>query len=326
MSIAKGYHLIDQVYKSGTGVNKIYKGTDLVYDRSLKNKFEYLYIYATAPESDTEAVIAGTVSLINGVNLPNVEYSRDGVNWTTWNYSALDLYGPVLSEESSPIYSYIFFRGNNPNGFSQNSTSAVSYFDIRDNLNGRAYITIGGNIMSLLYKDSFWKEDIYPNNTIPISNCFYKLFQNCNIYSCLGGPGRYNDSNVGVLRLPAKNLTNFCYGSMFSNCSLLKYGPPILPATTLVDWCYGNMFQFSGIENAPFLPATVLKQSCYQYMFYYCSKLKYIKTAATDISATNCMYRWLDSGSATGTFVKKAGVTFPSGTSGIPNGWTVEEI
>jgi len=328
MSIALGDNKIDQIYINNTGANKIYRGTNLVYDRSLQNKFEYFYVYAAG---GVDQGTVGTVSLKNGVNIPNVEYSYDGITWTTWNFSSLNLVGPVTSEESGLIYSFIFFRGNNPNGFSLNTSSAVSYFEIKDNINGKAYITIGGNIMSLLYKDSFWKEDIYPNNTIPVSGCFYKLFQNCNIYSCLGGPGYWMDDQqkpqpLNRFRLPAKNLTTFCYGSMFSNCSMLKYGPLILPATTLVDWCYSNMFQFGGIENAPLLPAMELKASCYQYMFYYCSKLKYIKTSATDISATNCMYRWLDSGSAIGTFVKKAGVTFPSGGSGIPEGWTVEEI
>ena len=329
MSIAKGDFLIDQVYKSGAGVNKMYKGTDLAYDRSLKNKFEYFYVYATDPLRDDDAAIAGTVTLENnGGNAPNVEYSRDGVNWTTWDYSSLDLYGPVSSDESSPIYSFIFFRGNNPNGFNS-SNSVYSRFIIIDNLYGQAYITIGGNIMSLLYKDSFWKEDISPNNTIPNNSCFYRLFYQSDIFSCLGGPGYYNGSNIGVFRLPAINLTNDCYNYMFGACKKLSYGPLVLPAKKLKNRCYSNMFNgcYPDYHRAPLLPATELANDCYSKMFYWCTGLNYVKISVTDFGdATTPFGNWLNNVSATGTFVKKAGVTFPSGASGIPEGWTIEEI
>jgi len=140
--------------------------------------------------------------------------------------------------EESPYYNYIFFRGYNPNGFSS-SNSVYSKFKITDNYRGNAYIRIGGNIMSLLYKDSFWKEDISPNNTIPNNYCFYNLFSGSNIYSCLGGPGSWVDDQqklhpLNPLRLPATILSNYCYSSMFANCSLLKYGPLILGGYVLI--------------------------------------------------------------------------------------------
>lgn len=328
MSIAKGDFLIDQVYKSGTGVNKIYKGTDLVYDRSLKNKFEYFYVYANG---GTDRGVVGSVSLENnGDNAPNLEYSYDGITWTTWDYSSLDLVGPSTSEESSPIYSFIFFRGNNPNGFSQ-SLSVYSRFLIIDNIYNTAYIHVGGNIMSLLYKDSFWKEDETPNNTIPNDYCFYRLFYQNNIRSCLGGPGSWIDDKQQVhalypLRLPATVLTLHCYENMFGSTRQLKEGPLILPALTLKKWCYQNMFNGSSIDKAPLLPAPVLVDYCYYMMFLWCNTLNYIKTYANNISATGCMISWLQSTSSTGTFVKKRGVTYPTGTDGIPSGWTVEEI
>ena len=46
---------------------------------------------------------------------------------------------------------------------------------------------------------------------------------------------------------------------------------------------------------------------------------------ATDISAINCLYNWVNRVSSTGTFVKKAAMTsLPRGSSGIPSGWTVQ--
>lgn len=87
------------------------------------------------------------------------------------------------------------------------------------------------------------------------------------------------------------------------------------------------MFQgCTSLTVAPELPATTLVNGCYQYMFSNCANLNYIKCLATDISAPTCLNGWTNGVSSTGTFVKAAGVTYPTGTSGIPSGWTVEEI
>jgi hypothetical protein len=59
-------------------------------------------------------------------------------------------------------------------------------------------------------------------------------------------------------------------------------------------------------------------------MFYGCSNLNYIKCLATGISATS-KYNWVDGVSQTGTFVKASGIYWSTGTSGIPEGWTVIE-
>ena len=45
---------------------------------------------------------------------------------------------------------------------------------------------------------------------------------------------------------------------------------------------------------------------------------------ATDISATYCLAGWVDGVAASGTFIKDANTTIPTGTSGIPTGWTVQ--
>lgn len=73
---------------------------------------------------------------------------------------------------------------------------------------------------------------------------------------------------------------------------------------------------------------TGLNTHCLQYMFSGCSKLSYIAFP----SLTNGSYGSLaDSEFSTnvatnGTFVKKAGTDWRTGTSGIPSGWTVIEV
>lgn len=61
-------------------------------------------------------------------------------------------------------------------------------------------------------------------------------------------------------------------------------------------------------------------------MFQGCTLVNRIECLATDISANSCLYNWVGGVSATGTFVKDASMTsWPTGNSGIPSGWTVED-
>ena len=125
--------------------------------------------------------------------------------------------------------------------------------------------------------------------------------------------------------LPATSLTDYCYSYMFRNCKSLTTAPE-LPATTLANNCYNSMFRdCTKLTTAPELPATTLKNGCYYQMFYGCTKLNYIKCLATNISASSCTYNWVNGVAPTGTFVKAADMTgWTTGSSGIPNGWAVE--
>lgn len=118
-----------------------------------------------------------------------------------------------------------------------------------------------------------------------------------------------------------------CYSCMFMDCTSLTEAPE-LPATTLGPQCYGNMFEgCTSLEVAPELTAaTTLARYCFYQMFFDCTNLKYIKMTATNVSAQNCLQYWVHNVASTGTFVKKSSTSIPSGESGIPNGWTVENV
>ena len=47
---------------------------------------------------------------------------------------------------------------------------------------------------------------------------------------------------------------------------------------------------------------------------------------ATDVSASGCLFWWVYGVASSGTFVKQASTTLPTGWSGIPDGWTVETV
>lgn len=117
-------------------------------------------------------------------------------------------------------------------------------------------------------------------------------------------------------------------GGIFSNCTgLVDAGNLILPATSFAINAnyYGLFAECVNLRSAPELPALTIPRFGYSYMFKNCSSLTRIKCLATDISASNCLEYWVLNISPTGTFVKKAGVTWPTGASGIPSGWTVIE-
>jgi hypothetical protein len=171
---------------------------------------------------------------------------------------------------------------------------------------------------------------------------FYKLFYNCkNIISVsqnflpattMSYRGyQYIFSGCSGLtvapELPATTLEVACYANMFQNCTNLNTVQSTLPATSLIDSCYGGMFWgCTSLTMAPGLPALTLVYNCYSFMFYGCKKLSYIKMLATDISATSCLSNWVSSVASTGTFVKNPSMTtLPTGTSGIPSGWTIQD-
>ena len=143
-------------------------------------------------------------------------------------------------------------------------------------------------------------------------SCYTKMFEGCT-------------SLTTAPELPATTLTDTCYVSMFKDCTSLTTAPA-LPATTLAGGCYAEMFSgCTSLTTAPELPATTLADECYCYMFCICNKLNYIKCLATDISASECTVDWLYNVSSTGTFVKNPSMSsWSTGTSGIPEGWTVQ--
>ena len=127
-------------------------------------------------------------------------------------------------------------------------------------------------------------------------------------------------------QLPATTLSEYCYLSMFAGCKALTQAPQ-LPATNLASNCYSFMFEgCKALTQAPQLLATNLASNCYSFMLNGCSKLKEVRIAATT-TATDALYLWLSGVSATGDFYCDPNATiFPTGTSGIPEGWTRHNI
>ena len=173
--------------------------------------------------------------------------------------------------------------------------------------------------------------------TVLAESCYFEMFSDCtNLKSapelpatilaenCYGNMFWGCTSLTSAPELPATILADFCYKYMFQGCSSLTT-PPNLPATTLTTECYYGMFYCcKNLTTSPVLIATTLAESCYSEMFINCEKVNEITMLATDISAPNSLYEWLNGVAPTGTFTKAAEMNnIPKGDSGIPSGWAV---
>lgn len=273
----------------------------------VQNFADYQNMYLTF-----KMLSAGTVSQWNVKGYHNVYFRKNGEEWIQCTTAE------TLSVQAGDE---IEWKGG-----------ATQWIELKSTGEYKVY----GNIMSIMYGDNFNNQTDFSGRNSGQSVQFS------------GGTTLIDASH---LILPATGLTSKCYSYMFYNCSALQTAPvlpatslatdcyqymfakctsltnaPVLPATTVEGQCYKDMFAgCTSLTSAPVLPATELKYNCYQEMFSGCTNLNYIKCLATDISAYDCTTDWVDGVAASGTFVKASGVTWPTGTNGIPSGWSVQE-
>jgi hypothetical protein len=164
-------------------------------------------------------------------------------------------------------------------------------------------------------------ENLLDYETVALGNhpamadyCFFSMFSNCT-------------GLTTAPSLPATTLANSCYYYMFLNCTGLTTAPS-LPATTLANSCYRSMFSgCTGLTTAPSLPATTLANSCYRSMFSGCTGLTTAPSLPATTLADSC-YRSMFSGcttlkvSTTPTGSYQYAWRIPtSGTGTIATGW-----
>lgn len=134
----------------------------------------------------------------------------------------------------------------------------------------------------------------------------------------------YNQTQFEFLKVVS---VNYYFKCLFRGCTGLKDASKIVMPETYSTYCFYQMFYgCTGMTKSPaLLGATLTNYCCYQ-MYYNCSSLTWVKNLATSRSASSCLSNWMSGVSATGTFVKKSGESWTSGASGIPSGWTVQEV
>jgi hypothetical protein len=249
------------------------------------------------------------------------EYCIDGDN--NWITIAAGQRTPLINQGQT-----ISFRGT----LQPSSTAGIGTFTINKACN------LKGNCMSMLFGDNAAKN--FSLAAFPYA--YYKLFYNCTAIKSISetflpamalsnycyGYMFYGCSNLtNAPNLPAYTLTSSCYYYMYRGCISLT-NPGIISATTLATYCcYGMYYGCTALTTAPDLLAETMVSYCYYYMFSNCSKLNFIKTYAINKTGYYQMYYWTNGVSTSGTFYKHPDATWgDTGTSGIPNGWTLKYI
>ena len=246
-----------------------------------------------------DAVISIQKNNINA-NTASLEISIDNTNWETWGETSTTALSKTIGAGER-----LYIRNAEDVGYI-NSFSVYNYFrstDYNQFSSTGANIIIGGNIMSLGYKN--FENEYTIEQTSAYSYLFYnmsKLVDASRLVlpattlaeGCYNGMFKGCTSLTTAPELPATTLANQCYGGMFYNCVSLTTAPE-LPATTLEICCYADMFLgCTSLTTAPELPATILQcaDSCYSGMFYDCTSL----TTAPELPATTlalCCYSYM---------------------------------
>lgn len=295
----------------------------------------------------------------------NLFISKNGGEWTEWDYSAvsladgekLEVYGTEFRncDTYSDGYQFVLQGKIKVSGdlVALNNGSSVmksyqyaSLFKKTVGLYDAADLVLPKKVGENCYNGMFngctslVKTPKLPAMTLA-AKCYESMFYGCTALTkapdlpattLVSNCYRTMFSNCGGLIeamdvIPATTLGNNCCEMMFYKCtSLIK--APQLPATTLISYCYNSMFGgCTSLEIAPELPAITLASECYAYMFSGCSKLNYVKALFTTTPANSYTRGWLDRVASSGTFVKNAAATWNVvGVNGVPEGWTVQTI
>ena len=259
-------------------------------------------------------------------NTKTIEYSKDG--GSTWTSITSSTAGTPISVSKGEN---VIFRGNNTRYYENTYRTAFR----TDLGNTKAAFNIYGNILSLNYGDDFSNYNTVDDTE---GNTYRGLFFPCygivdasRLYLLRGTPPTSCCNSMfrgctGMTAMPS--LTNCgvssgCYANAFYDCWNLT------AATTTNEmeyscfssaWenCYGLEEAFIGVYDTLTLP-----ERSFHRAFYECKNLRFIDASTVqDHSASNCTYNWVFGVKSSGRFWKKSGVSWSTGVSGIPSGWT----
>lgn len=252
-----------------------------------------VFTKAYADIDNLETITVDPTKQVQGWDDPEIEYSIDGENWTTYTFES------AIHIGNNGIANKVYFRSDlfsMPTYFIEDNITYVMFAKVvlyGDN------VKVGGNVNSL--------------NMLPGEMPWYAylhLFSGCTtlvsmpslpdfvvsewgyaymFYGCTGltdglelhattiGEGGYMcmfkdcaNLNTCTTALPAKILYKNSYNSLFANCSSLATPPSISASIIGESSC---AFMFYGCENlfyTPILTARTLAVSCYESMFDGC--------------------------------------------------------
>lgn len=287
------------------GTVSIYSGSTLLGTINLLQDASY-----TNRRLTLKVISGGTIQWGWGRYTSGGDYrfKRNGI-WSEWHFqlppNPTDIF--TFSAQTNDI---IEFRGMGVADSNYNDYSPILF-----RYGGtmyRAFYEVYGNPLSLFYYNDFSGQTVVPTN----------------IYGNLSGLFKAQ---------PVVSAKNLCLPSdfngrdkycrqMFLNCEFLIDPPEVLPATVVTSKCYESMFSLCpSLTKTPKLLATSYGEESCSTMFKDCTLLSEVVCMANDVADYYVFYHWLEGVAANGTFKRNPDhiYNWPSGSSGIPTGWTV---
>lgn len=292
------------------------------------NKVGQIYIgkgyFGNKPLNSYNAYV-GTYPLIYGTDFETLNISNMGLSGHPLQvkfasisshqsiYYSRAKYGPYTLAHVNDIITlsadlgrYLYLRGALTGANTDNDYTNIQIISPNNNSQGK----LSGKVRALF------------NGVFQYEKCGYQLFKNSTGLSYTLSDILTSDTGI----------CNYAFQKMFDGCRNLTSTDNVisLPYTTLATGCYQEMFKDcrgNSMKIAPELPAKTLCDDCYKEMFYGCGYLNEITMLATSgLSSSNCMTNWVYGVNASGTFTKDSNTVLSFGTSGIPSGWTVQNI
>lgn len=280
---------ITAAYVGSDSASKIYLGSTLIWP-AIDYSTQYFTIEATG---------SGTIVLISSNGNSNVFYRVNNGNWIeTPVRTGFDI--EVVSGDKVELYGKSnteIKSGTNHSGPFSGTTAPIIMY---------------GNIGSLKSKN-FLTEASFNIGSWGWQRIFGKMTTLTDAYNI------YFPENMSIGSYGAEY--------MFAECTNLTRAPKEMSKNSITLGTRSFDYAFSGctaLTTGPELLKEDVTNNAYQRMFYGCSSLNYVKCLVENPTTGN-QSNWLSGVSQTGTFVKKTGVTWPSGVNGIPSGWTVIE-
>lgn len=270
----------------------------------------YFYVEDASGAANTLTIKKSNNSLPDKV----FDWSLDKQTWTT--ITVTDTTGVNIAV---PANGRVYLRGDNgalAEGANYLNIKCSSAFDVAGDATtliskaGRLYQAYSYAFRSLFYQATQLKHahDLTLFTGIVADYCYRAMFSGCT--SLLTAP-----------ILTATNTASNCYTEMFSGCTNLQ-AAPALPAVTLVASCYMSMFSnCKTLTEAADMAATTTAGSSLSSMYQGCTNLAKVVVRITTWN-TSAATNWLLNVAPTGDFYNLGGATIPSGTNGIPSGWT----
>lgn len=248
---------------------------------------------------------AFTLTMLSAIlnDVTSMSYSLDmGETWTT--YSKTDLQADrVITTPTIGKGGYVLWKGVCMR--LSHTTANGSIFS------SSGLFSVSGNPFSLIYGD-----DYASATTDKDWFSFTYMLYRSKVYSATN------------LKINMASVKPGAYYYMFRECADLVLPPKEISCTGFPE---GDRGQFEGmfygcssLEESPIINVSTLPRNALKVAFQYCTNIKKVTLLATDISHSGCLQNWLANVGASGTIIKRSAVTLPSGTSGVPTGWTTQ--